>query len=362
MIKILLIEDEASIREEVFDWLSFEGYETFSASNGREGVDAALAHLPNLIISDISMPELDGYGVLAELRQQPQLLATPFIFLTARADKSFMRHGMEMGADDYVTKPFTRSELLSAVHARLARHQSIMENLQGDVADLKLMLLTTMSHELKLPLASLTMVQQVIERRFEKLSKAELADLLQTLRTSTDRLHYLVQQTLYWSQIEAGLLTVETVQKRGIPLLLRTVVPAAINLARQFAYRNGKGPLQLELFDSTTAFTGDLALIKHALAEVIANALNVSLEDQVVVISPWQNDQVLGLSILDQGVGLTVNDPSQSPTQPRASAGLGLGLQIAKRIVDLHQGTMQSIPLANKGTQVLISFPIRAVP
>jgi CheY-like chemotaxis protein len=118
---ILIIEDEYDLREEIGDILRLEGYTTIQAANGAAGVELAAQHRPALILCDISMPKMDGYAVLLELRKNPNTAAIPFIFLTARTDRSFMRHGMELGADDYLTKPFTSSELLSAIKARLER-------------------------------------------------------------------------------------------------------------------------------------------------------------------------------------------------------------------------------------------------
>ena len=121
MTKILVIEDEAPLLEEILQTLHYEGYQVAGAPDGQVGLQMAQRDQPDLIISDIAMPRLDGYGVLKGLRQDPATAATPLIFLTAKAEKTFMRHGMELGADDYVTKPFTNSELLSAVRARLDR-------------------------------------------------------------------------------------------------------------------------------------------------------------------------------------------------------------------------------------------------
>jgi PAS domain S-box-containing protein len=121
MTKILVIEDEEAIRDEIVDWLQFEGYEVIGAENGLLGLDAAVRETPNLIVSDIVMPEMDGYGVLEALRADDNLALIPFIFLTARADHTDLRAGMELGASDYLTKPFTRHELLAAIQTQLAR-------------------------------------------------------------------------------------------------------------------------------------------------------------------------------------------------------------------------------------------------
>src|SRR5579871_5170745 len=117
MTKILVIEDDAELLNEVIDWLTFEDYEVLSAPDGVVGVEYATRLLPDLIISDITMPQLDGYGVLVEVRSNPATATTPFIFITARASHEDIRQGMTLGADDYVTKPFTRRELLQTVQS-----------------------------------------------------------------------------------------------------------------------------------------------------------------------------------------------------------------------------------------------------
>jgi len=121
MTKILVIEDETILREEIVEWLTMEGYEAVGAEDGMAGVESALRYLPNLIVCDILMPRLDGYGVLFEVHANPATVNIPFIFLTAKAAHEDIRKGMGLGADDYVIKPFTRLDLLQAIQARLAK-------------------------------------------------------------------------------------------------------------------------------------------------------------------------------------------------------------------------------------------------
>ncbi|MEH1944813.1 MAG: EAL domain-containing response regulator [Nostoc sp.] len=125
MPKILIIEDEEAVRENILDLLEAEDFETLAAANGRIGVHLAISEVPDLILCDMMMPEIDGYGVLTTLRQDPSTAIIPFIFLTAKSAKSDFRQGMDMGADDYITKPFTRAELLSAIMNRLEKHATL---------------------------------------------------------------------------------------------------------------------------------------------------------------------------------------------------------------------------------------------
>jgi CheY-like chemotaxis protein len=121
MSRILVIDDNTDIRENTAEILALAGYETNAAENGKKGVEVAIREKPDLIICDIMMPELDGYGVLHLLKKNPQTEHIPFIFLTAKAERGDFRKGMEMGADDYITKPFDDLELLRAVEIRLKK-------------------------------------------------------------------------------------------------------------------------------------------------------------------------------------------------------------------------------------------------
>ncbi len=126
MTTVLVIEDEQHIRRNIVDALTYEGYEAIEAENGTIGVQLTLENIPDLIICDVMMPELDGFEVLQQLQSEPTAATIPFIFLTALADRQYVRHGMQLGADDYLTKPFTPDELLSTINTRLTKHATAL--------------------------------------------------------------------------------------------------------------------------------------------------------------------------------------------------------------------------------------------
>src|ERR1700689_5120819 len=134
MRRLLVIDDHDDIRENIAEILTLAGYEVFTASNGKRGVEIALKEKPELIICDIMMPELDGYGVLHLLRKNEATLETPFIFLTAKSEKADFRKGMEMGADDYLTKPFDGIELLTAIEVRLKKSDKTSQKIKPGAA------------------------------------------------------------------------------------------------------------------------------------------------------------------------------------------------------------------------------------
>ena len=128
---ILLIEDNTEIRENMSEIMALASYNVLTAENGKIGVELATEYKPDLIICDIMMPVLDGYGVIHMLQKNPDTQSIPFIFLTAKAERSEMRRGMELGADDYITKPFNGTELLNAIESRMKKADLIREKLTG---------------------------------------------------------------------------------------------------------------------------------------------------------------------------------------------------------------------------------------
>ncbi len=125
MKKILVIEDETQMRRNLITILRLEKFEPLAAENGKAGVDLARQAKPDLILCDVMMPELDGYGVLIELHNDPATMNIPFIFLTAKGEKSDLRSGMNLGADDYLIKPVDKADLLRAIRTRLARAEQL---------------------------------------------------------------------------------------------------------------------------------------------------------------------------------------------------------------------------------------------
>lgn len=125
MRKILIIEDNRDVRENITEILELAGYQVISATDGKSGVELALNNFPDLVICDIMMPALDGYSVLSKLNNNKETAGIPFIFLSAKSEKTDLRKGMSLGADDYLTKPFDRMDLLNAVEIRLKKYEAI---------------------------------------------------------------------------------------------------------------------------------------------------------------------------------------------------------------------------------------------
>jgi DNA-binding NarL/FixJ family response regulator len=132
---ILVIEDHSVMRRNIQTILEMEGFKVTTAENGHQGVAAAQASAPDLILCDVMMPELDGYGVLSALRAEKKTCTIPFIFLTAKGEKTDLRTGMNLGADDYLAKPVSSGDLLAAIHARFERKRAHDEHLAKEIGE-----------------------------------------------------------------------------------------------------------------------------------------------------------------------------------------------------------------------------------
>lgn len=171
MSKILVIEDEKSVRSNILELLEAEGFEPIEAEGGRIGLALAQQLKPDLILCDVMMADLGGFEVLSELRQDPTTAMIPFIFVTAKTTRSDLRQGMQLGADDYLTKPFTRQELLDAIGVRMTRHltsQKQLAQLRTQVESLQELnllkddLISSLSHDLRTPLMNMKMAIEML--------------------------------------------------------------------------------------------------------------------------------------------------------------------------------------------------------
>lgn len=192
---ILVIEDEKPVLTNIVEILESGGFQAIGAENGADGIQLAKERNPDLILCDIMMPVMDGHGVLSDLRSEPATATIPFIFLTAKADKTDLREGMNLGADDYLTKPFRRKELLMAVNARLekqaamleryAQERNLAETLRAKMQDLEQLnqtrdeLLMKLIEDLSNPLSKINLAIKMLKNTPPGASRDRYLEILQ---------------------------------------------------------------------------------------------------------------------------------------------------------------------------------------
>lgn len=365
MPKILVIEDEASLREQIVDILSLEGFTVLEAPNGRQGTEIAIQNPPDLILCDIAMPEMDGYEVLETVRGHKRIATIPFIFLTARVDRSFMRHGMELGADDYLTKPFSHAELLAAIQSRLKHHAQLRDGNLEALESAQKRLTRLVAHELRTPVTAISMVQQLISQRLDQLDPVELKELSEILDSGSTRLRHVVEQMVLMTQLEMGAISAETVQKSSAVSDISSLITAAISLAREFAHRHKTSLVNLELPEKPLEILAHVQALRHALAEIIANALDFSPQNAEIQVFIRQFETKAQIIVVDQGQGLTTNRLrialrpfEQVGREQTEQQGMGLGLPLALKIVETHGGKLDFVATASGGTKISIELPL----
>src|SRR2546423_7442085 len=202
MKRILVIDDEEWLREMVHLALSQRGYEVIEAGNGATGIEVAQKQLPDLILCDVNMEKVDGYVTLSSLRNEPATAAIPFILMTGLADSAGMRHGMELGADDYLPKPFTIDALYAAVEARLKKAHTLRQEAEKKLADLRDNISLMLPHELRTPLNGILAYGEILAADAATLPAHEIAEMGQVIYTSSKRLERLIENFLIYAQLE----------------------------------------------------------------------------------------------------------------------------------------------------------------
>src|SRR6266404_5072979 len=202
MKRILVIDDEEWLREMVHMALSQKGFEVLEAENGAAGIEVAQKALPDLVLCDVNMEKVDGYLTLSSLRNEPSTASIPFILMTGLADHAGMRHGMELGADDYLPKPFTIDALYAALDARLKKAQALRVEAEKKLSDLRDNISLMLPHELRTPLNGILAYGEILASEADTLPPGEVAEMGKLIYDSGKRLEHLVENFLIYAQIE----------------------------------------------------------------------------------------------------------------------------------------------------------------
>jgi len=361
MRKVLIIEDEEPVRANLLELLEAEEFDVVGAENGRVGVEAARQHLPHLILCDIMMPELDGYGVLNELRQDPVTATIPFIFLTAKAAKSDLRAGMDLGADDYLTKPFTRDEVLKAVSARLEKQAAVSKKIQARLDELRSNITLSLPHELRTPLTGVLGFSQVLAEEYAAMQPDQIRDIAQAIHRSAERLHRLISNFVMYTELEVATKDAEFAQvMRGYG---GSAAGSAIaEMALRWAQRaQREADLSLEVADGIVPMPPHH--LQKTVEELLDNAFKFSKAGTPVRVQGKPNGRGFALSVTDFGRGMTpeqiasVGAYMQFERKHYEQQGQGLGLTIAKRLTELYSGEfiIESVP--GQQTTVRVVWP-----
>ncbi len=358
MKKILVIDDAEFILESTSTLLRFEGYEVVTAADGEEGVQKALSEKPDLILCDISMPKMDGYGVLENIRLSSVTSTTPFIFLTAFTEKSNMRAGMEKGADDFLVKPYTRDELIAAIGAQWSKHQLIEKQVQEKVEEVGRSVTYALPHEFRTVLNEVIGSAKYLQSSSDDVSPDEIQELSSDIISSANRLMKITENFLSYVRIES--IFANPTQRAGLRTLF-TIEPAAMyqDIASQIAEKYQRLD-DLEFGFTIDGISAEISTESfHKMTdELIDNAFRFSVPGAKVLITSKIEEDLFLVTIEDHGRGMSreqiagIAALAQFERTIYEQQGVGLGLVISKRLSELHDGSFTIQSEEGKGTSI----------
>ena len=361
MKRILVIDDEIWLRDMVKMALNQRGYDVIEANDGSVGVEVARKELPDLVLCDVNMEKLDGYGTLSALRNDSATATIPFILMTGLADNTGMRHGMELGADDYLPKPFTLDALYGAVEARLKKAKTVQDHAQGALADLRQNLSMMLPHELRTPLNGLLGNAELLASDPSSFSFDVIAEMGREIAESGRALERLVATFLAYSQVEI---------LRADPHVNASLRAKRTANAAQFAEAAARkqadeskraADLQLNFIPLAVGMSEEY--FSKLVSELTHNAFKFSKPGTPVNVSLAVVDEAVVLTVSDRGRGMTADQITkigafmQFDRKTHEQQGLGLGLTIARQLAEIHGGVLTVQSELGVGTTATVKLP-----
>jgi two-component system, sensor histidine kinase and response regulator len=362
MKKILVVEDNLIVLANIGKLLKAEGFQVLSAENGKLGLQLAQTEFPDLILSDIMMPDLDGYGMLEALRQDSKYSTIPFIFLTAKVERQDMRRAMELGSDDFLTKPFTRDELLKSIQSRLQKQEITSDRTKQQLNALRENITHSLPHRLLFPALQIMALGDRLSKSTEPPDLENLREIGSNIYQSAKDLHETTKRFLLYTDLK--MIGEDSERANQLRSQRSTFIQLEItDLAQQLAEKYHRtSDLSLNLTDETLAIADNS--LEEMAREVIDNAFKFSEAGTPVEVIGIRSQDSYVLQVSDRGQGMTAeqlkNLGSYMAFEQKLSTnqGAGLGIAIVKRLTEIHRGSMKIESNPYKITRVEVSLPL----
>ena len=341
MKSILVIEDTSEVREEICDILQMEGYNTYWAVNGAEGLQLAKEKLPDLVVTDILMPVMDGYQFFRELKKYNATQNIPVIFLSAKASKQDIRNGMNLGADDYLIKPLSPEDLLISIKNKLSKVEKYQKKLDTLRANISYFL----PHELKTPLNGILGFADYLKDKTPDMSRNEIAEIAEYIYQSGVRLQRVVENYALYTDLNLSLNNPEKLKDfKNIPFLeTKKIILKIVNDKVNKAYR--ENDLDINVEDEEIFI--DEYYFSKILEELIDNAIKFSVSGNKIKLSAKTENEQYRISLYNEGSGITIEQIAnivafmQFDRQKNEQQGVGLGLAIVQLIAKLYNAQLE---------------------
>lgn len=358
MKKILIVEDEQDVRNNLCDLLESESFEVVAAKDGQDGYKKAIEENPDLILSDIKMPRVDGFELYRMLQDNSDTRAIPFIFLTAKVEMADFREGMSLGADDYLTKPFKIDDVLRAVNIRLKKRETFVAELE----QLRESLLHKVPHELRTPLVGIIGFSELLEDDFENLSKDEIRDMITKIKKSGKRLQRRIEKFLSYAELlsnEANLQSVSDMKQQEFEIDPRL---ASYRLKSTIEDFDRQKDVQIKMMKSKVRISE--RYFDMVMRELLENALKFSPRGTHINISGDRNGSHYITRIEDNGCGMLdtsikeIKVLKQFADEKYLDEGVGMGLALAQKIITACGGYLKLESKLNESTTVEFGLPL----
>lgn len=364
--RILVVDDEPALRELLVDVLGDAGYRVTTVASGREAVDALERVAPDLVISDVAMPGMDGYQLYAEVRSRPRWVSVPFLFLTGHTSERDVREGKRLGVDEYLTKPVRETDLLIAVRSRLDRRAQLEAAHSLQLDKLKNDILETLNHEFRTPLTVLVGYGQMLRDFGAQLPPEKLFSLVDGILAGCSRLERFVQDLVLLVDLQSGaarrIYEAERTVIGDVPDLLRLVGAHLRPRAESAGVR-----LQIEVPPVLPPVRGQRELLQEAVARLLDNAIKFTRPGGRATVSGTADRTTLRITVSDTGAGIApdhverITDMFYQVERHRTEQqGAGTGLTVARGIVDLHGGRLGVSSTLGAGSTFTIDLPVSA--
>lgn len=355
---ILIVDDIEANIQLLATMLSESGFDIGVAYSGSEALDSVSAYKPDLILLDIMMPEMDGFEVAKILKNNDLTKDIPIIYLTAKADISDITKGFELGANDYVTKPFQSQELLARVNTHL-KLKFLMEELV-QINNIRNKFFSIISHDLKNPFSGILGLAEMLSVDADKLSLEEVKNTGQVMYKSAKVLYELLENLLEWSRSQLG--TIEFIQ---YPLDLNDYIDKAISI---YQLKADQKQISLRSFISTEAKVfADNYMLNTILRNLIGNAIKFTPNGGIILIgaTACEDSSLIKLFVRDSGIGIPKEnhdkifriDTKYVRTGTNNEVGTGLGLILTKELVERHGGQIWFESEEGQGTTFYFTLP-----
>jgi two-component system, sensor histidine kinase and response regulator len=357
MTKVLVVEDSADVRENIVDLLEVNGYTVYAAENGYVGFQIAKAERPDLVISDVMMPIMDGFEMLRNMRENNSTAAIPLIMLTARSAATDIRRGMVLGADDYITKPFQSDDILNAVTTQLNKKKKIDEKFEVVYTALS----HYIPHELRTPLVSIVGFTKIMLEELNELNKEELKELLLKVDSSSMRLQRTIEKFILFSESETF-----CADKNRFDFLLKKKTLVFESLIKELAedrMRMLDSEHPVNIFINETELNIADIHFTTIIGELIENAVKFSYPKELVEIRLQENNSTVTFSIRNNGRGMTPDEIDQIAPFNQINrskyeqSGNGLGLMIVKKLCLFYEIGFEIKSEPGIYTEVILKFP-----